>query len=258
MSSPSTTSTLIARIPYLNTEPFYRTFHAAGYELLDLPPRQLGEAAEKGRVVGGPMSLCDYWRLEEQFEPLGPYGISSAGPVRSVLLFSDFPVEELTGRTVAVTPETSTSVKLLELLLRRRYDVHPAAWRRGFNDPTDAVLLIGDGALRASAEPPKPHVLDLSAAWYDWQKMPFVFALWVVRRSLPLEEKKVLAMRFEDALYEGLKDIPAIAKERAVDLGLPAATLEEYLRHFRYRLTPDDWQGLETFRRLLDHADDAN
>lgn len=258
MSSPSTTSTLIARIPYLNTEPFYRTFRATGYELLDLPPRQLGEAAEQGRVVGGPMSLCDYWRLEEEFEPLGPYGISCAGPVRSVLLFSDRPVAELHGGTVAVTPDTSTSVRLLEVLFRHRYDVSPSAWRRGFEDPTDAVLLIGDAALRASVKPPKPHVLDLSAAWYEWQKLPFVFALWVVRRSLPLEEKKVLAMRFEDALYEGLRDIPAIARERAADLGLPAAALEDYLRHFRYRLTPDDWQGLETFRRLVGDADDPN
>jgi chorismate dehydratase len=258
MSSPSTTSTLIARIPYLNTEPFYRTFRAAGYELLDLPPRQLGEAAEAGRVVGGPMSLCDYWRLEEQFEPLGPYGISCAGPVRSVLLFSDRPAGELNGATVAVTPDTSTSVRLLELLFRHRYDVSPSAWRHGFDDPTDAVLLIGDAALRASAHPPKPHVLDLSAAWYAWMKQPFVFALWVVKRALPLEEKKVLAMRFEDALYEGLKEIPAIAAARSADLGLPAATLEEYLRHFRYRLTPDDWQGLDTFRRLLEHADHPN
>lgn len=252
MSSPSTTSTLIARIPYLNTEPFYRRFTARGYELVNLVPRRLGEEAARGRVVAGVMSLVDYFRQEEAFEPLGPYGIACAGSVMSVALFSARPIPELTGGTVAVTKETSTSVKLLELLFRDCYDVHPASWRLGTAEPADAVLLIGDPALKARTTRSEPVVLDLSQAWWDWKKLPFVFALWVVRRSLPLEEKKVLAMRLEDALYEGLKEIPAIAAERAPELGLPPATLESYLRHFRYRFGPDDWAGMDEFRRLLE------
>ncbi|HEX7880280.1 MAG TPA: menaquinone biosynthesis protein [Candidatus Eisenbacteria bacterium] len=264
MSSPSTTSTLIARIPYLNTEPFYRTFQATGYELLDLPPRQLGEAAAKGRVVAGPMSLCDWLNLEEQFEPLGPYGIASLGAVRSVLLFSRKPIEELAGGSIAITEETSTSVRLLEVLFRDYWGVRPAVWRRGTTEPTDAMLLIGDAALRARAArlsgamSEYPVMVDLAAAWSEWQKKPFVFALWVVKRDLPLEEKKILSMRFEDSLYEGLKAIPIIATERSADLGLPPDELEAYLRHFRYRLGPDDWEGLNTFRRLIEnvrHAD---
>lgn len=252
MSSPSTTSTLIARIPYLNTEPFYRRFSARGYELINLVPRRLGEEAARGRVVAGVMSLVDYFRQEAEFEPLGPYGIACAGPVMSVGLWSSKPVPELTGGSLAVTRETSTSVRLLERLLSDYYDVHPAEWRLGTEEPADAVLLIGDPALRARAARHDPVVVDLSQAWWEWKKLPFVFALWVVKRSLPLEEKKVLAMRLEDALYEGLKEIPAIAAERAADLGLPAATLETYLRHFRYRFGPDDWAGMDEFRRLLD------
>jgi len=252
MSSPSTTSTLIARIPYLNTEPFYRRFSARGYELVNLVPRRLGEEAARGRVVAGVMSLVDWIRQEAEFEPLGPYGIACAGPVLSVALFSSRPVPELTGRTVAVTRESSTSVKLLEVLFRHHYDVHPAEWRLGTGEPADAELLIGDPALRAQAARRDPVVLDLAQAWWEWQRLPFVFALWVVKRSLPLEEKKVLALRLEDALYEGLKEIPAIAAERAADLGLPAEALEKYLRHFRYRFGPDDWAGIDEFRRLLD------
>ena len=263
MSSPSTTSTLIARIPYLNTEPFYRTFQAAGYELLDLPPRQLGEAAARGRVVAGPMSLVDWFHLEDRFEPLGPYGIASAGAVRSVLLFSRKPIEELTGGTISITEDTSTSVRLLEILCRDYWGIRPASWRRGTLEPTDAMLLIGDAALRARGEresgrlPGYPVMVDLSAAWYEWQAKPFVFALWVVRKDLPLEEKTILGMRFEDALYEGLKQIPAIAAERSPDLGLPADELEQYLRHFRYRLGPEDWEGLDIFRRLIDRGSHA-
>jgi predicted solute-binding protein len=79
MSSQQATSTQIARIPYLNTEPFYHRFSAQGYELVDLPPRELGREAALGRIAAGPMSAVDYFRLEEDFEPLGPFGIAAAG-----------------------------------------------------------------------------------------------------------------------------------------------------------------------------------
>jgi chorismate dehydratase len=254
MSSPSTTSTLIARIPYLNTEPFYHRFSAQGYELVDLPPRELGRQAALGRIAAGPMSVVDYFRLSDTYEPLGPFGIAAAGPVHSVLLFSKRPVPELNGGTIAVTDETSTSVELLRLLFRRHYDVTPAAWRRGFDDPADAVLLIGDEALRRAAgrHDDYPVVLDLSAAWWEWKKLPFVFALWVVRKTLPLEEKKVLSMRFEDAFYEGFKDLATIGTKRAPGLNMTPAAVEDYLRNFRYRLGPEDWDGLNEFRRLYD------
>jgi chorismate dehydratase len=252
MSSPSTTTTLIARIPYLNVEPFYHRFSATGYELIDLPPRELGEEAARGRIACGPMSAVDYFRLEKDFEPLGPFGISTAGPSYSVLLFSRKPVPELHGGTIAVTGETSTSIRLLMMLLSERFEIRPAVYRRGTDGEADAYLWIGDEALRRGSRTDFPVVLDLSQAWWEWQGLPFVFAVWAVRRSLPLEEKKVLAMRFEDAFYEGVKEIPAIARERSAQLGVSPEFLEQYLRNFRYRLGPDDREGLDTFRRMLD------
>lgn len=251
MSSPSTTSTLIARIPYLNTEPFYHRFSAQGYELVDLPPRALGQAAAAGRVAAGPMSVMDYFRLQDTFEPLGPFGICAAGPVHSVLLFGRKSVAELEGGTIGVTEETSTSVELLRLLLDRYYQVKPAAWRLNLEEPADARLLIGDPCLRHAAGRSEPVILDLSAAWYEWQKKPFVFALWVVRRDLPLEEKKVLAMRFEDAFFEGMAHLNEIAERRAPDLGMTPAAVEAYLRNFRYRLGPEELDGLDAFARLV-------
>lgn len=262
MSSPSTTSTLIARIPYLNTEPFYHCFSAQGYELIDLQPRALGQAAAAGRVAAGPMSVMDFLRLEAQFEPLGPFGICTAGPVHSVLLFGRKPVESLHGATIAFSGDTSTSVVLLRALLRNVYGVEPAVWLRletGSDVPpeADAWLLIGDDALRAAARAESPPLLDLGAAWWAWKSLPFVFALWVVRRDLPLEEKKVLAMRFEDAFFEGMAHLPEIAERRASDLGMTPAAVEAYLRNFRYRLGPEELNGLDEFVRLVREAEEV-
>lgn len=262
MSSPSTTSTLIARIPYLNTEPFYHRFSIQGYELIDLPPRALGQAAAAGRVAAGPMSVMDFFRLQGEFEPLGPFGICAAGPVHSVLLFGSKPVEELDGGTIAYTGETSTSVVLLRALLRNVYDVEPATWHRleeGADAPpgTDARLLIGDAALREAARGQTPVLLDLSAAWWEWKKLPFVFAIWVVRKDLPLEEKTILAMRFEDAFFEGMAHLREIAERRAPDLGLTPDAVEAYLRNFRYRLGPEELEGLDEFARLVREAEEV-
>lgn len=262
MSSPSTTTTLIARIPYLNTEPFYHRFSAKGYELIDLPPRALGQAAADGRVAAGPMSVIDYLRLAADFEPLGPFGICTAGPVHSVLLLGTKSPAELEGGTIAYTGETSTSVVLLKMLFRHVYEVEPAVWRRleeGEAAPaaTDGRLLIGDAALREVARGEVPVQLDLGAAWWEWKRLPFVFALWVVRKDLPQEEKKVLAMRFEDAFFEGMTHLPEIAARRSQDLGMKPAAIEAYLRNFRYRLGPEERKGLDEFARLVREAEEA-
>ena len=50
-----------------------------------------------------------------------PFGIATQGATGSVLLWSHRPLAALNGATVGVTDETSTSVRLLRLLLVRRY-----------------------------------------------------------------------------------------------------------------------------------------
>src|SRR2546422_4490196 len=62
-SSASGTDVRVGRIPYLNSEPFYFTLD--GHELVPLPPRPLGQAMEAGRVDAGPLSLVDFFRLEQ-------------------------------------------------------------------------------------------------------------------------------------------------------------------------------------------------
>ena len=47
---------------------------------------------------------------------------------------------ELGGAVIGITPETSTSVQLLRVLLALKYEVTPRAWV-GVDDPSDAVLL---------------------------------------------------------------------------------------------------------------------
>jgi chorismate dehydratase len=125
------TATRIARVPYLNSVPFFRGWPAgASDELVDCVPRQLGRQAASGGLAAGLLPLVDYFQMERTFERIVPFGIAVRGRVHSVVLFARKPIRQLEGATVAVTEETSTTAVLLRLILEQRYRVVPAAYRR--------------------------------------------------------------------------------------------------------------------------------
>ena len=241
----------IARVPYLNTDPFFLKDEG----ILVLPPKQLGEAAAHGLIDACPMAVVDYFRLADRFEPLGNFGIAMRGAAQSVLLFSRKPLTQLQGCTVEVTDETSTSGLLLRLLLEQRYHVLPSSYHRvnGREIDAEARLVIGDQALRMRTEDRRmPFQTDLGAEWWLWQLLPFVFAIWVVRKDAPDGAKRALAESFEAALNANLRQLQPIIRRRGPSLGMPEAEIERYLKSFRYRLNDDDRQGMQRFRELLE------
>lgn len=240
----------VGRISYLNVEPF---FHAFPWPLSEaLPPRALGEALAAGRVDAGPLALADCLRLDGGVTLL-PFGIATRERAQSVFLFSSRPIAELAGARIAVTGETSTSVRLLRLLLAFRYEAPPAALV-GLDEPADAALLIGDAALRARfGRWPHPHCADLGEEWTAWTGLPCVFAAWAVRSDVPADGQAALADALEQALQAGLADVPAIARARP-DVrawGMSETDVVAYLRGFAYRLGPDEGKAMAEFRRLL-------
>ena len=255
----------IARIPYLNSEPFYALWADAPGTTVDLPPRALGEAARAGLADAGLMAAADWFTLDPMFERVGNLGITCRGAVDSVLLFARRPFEELDGATVDLTEHSQTSVALTRILLAQRYGLRDVHYRRravesGAPPTGDAWLLIGDAALAARRAGPGAHVLDLGQAWLAWTGLPFVYAVWAVRAALPLEERARLAAFLEASLAAGEADLPGIAARYAAHApGLgDAAFLARYLAAFRYRLGPDEERGLDRFRALWkEHCLDA-
>jgi len=261
----------IARIPYLNAEPFYARWDDAPGTSVDLPPRALGDAARNGQADAGLMAAADWFTLDPEFERVGNFGISCRAAVDSVLLFSRRPIGDLTGATVDLTEHSQTSVALTRILLSARHGLTEVTYRRraleaGEAPLGDAWLLIGDAAIRArrahvrSAGADALHVLDLGKAWHAWTGLPFVYAVWAVRAALPREERARLAAFLETSLAVGEKDLPGIGARYALaapDLGTPAE-LATYLAAFRYRLGPDEEKGLDRFRALWkEHCLDA-
>ena len=248
-----TTSTVAARIPYSNAAPFYTLWADAPFAVRNLPPRDLGREAEAGGVDLGLMAAGDFLRLKDRFEILAPMGIAARGPVLSVLLFSRRPANALGDALISVTPETSTSIRLLKLLLTVRRQLPNVRFVRGLEpSQADGLLLIGDQAMRTRNRPPEGfvHTLDLGADWLDWTGLPFVYAAWVVRTALDPALKTELRDFLEASLAAGLATLPEVAR-RETGPGWSAAEMEGYLRRFHYRFGPEDLQGLARYEALL-------
>jgi len=252
--SAAVTAMTVARAPYLNCAPFFEGLTGgASWALRDLTPRQLGREAEAGGVDAGPMSLADYLRLQDRFERVGNLGIAVRGRSGSALLFSRRPIRQLDGREIAVTDETATTAQLLRLILEQRHRLKPT-YRIGPAQPeTDAVLLIGDEALRFRAETRRfPYETDVAFEWWVWQHVPFVFAVWAVRKAARPEDKERLARVLFRTLSLNAARLAELAEARAGTLGLPAQELTAYLAQFIYRLGQSEEDGIAQFARLAD------
>ena len=128
-----------------------------------------------------------------------------------------------------MTGETSTSVRLLRILLAFRHEV-PAATLVGLDAPADATLLIGDVALRAlRGRWPRPLCFDLGEEWTEWTGLPMVFAAWAVRLAVPASERRELEAVLGTALETGMASLPAIAARRR-DVGLSEAEIVEFCK----------------------------
>lgn len=232
-------------------------------------PRQLGVLAAAGEVTAGLLPLADYFRLEDTFERVGPFGIAVRGRAQSVLLFSRQPIRQLDGAIIAVTDHTSSSGLLLRLLLEKRYRIIPSGYerrqyaeKRYRNDSTskdrrqdaeaDALLLIGDEALRFHhTNRHYPYEIDLGFEWWLWQHLPFVFAVWAVRKDAPAHEKKRLETALIKSLARNSAQLEAIAQEHAASLHVPATELHAYLSNFVYRLSQPEEDAINQFRTLV-------
>lgn len=169
------------------------------------------------------------------------YCIGCDGPVASVCIFSDVPLEE--AETVLMDYQSRTSVQLALLLLRDYFKVKakPVSAAPGYQESIKgktAGLVIGDRALEQRRR--SKYIYDLGEAWKAHTGLPFVFAAWISNK--PLDPGFV--SRFNEANKEGLNHIAEIVS----NIGYPVFDLGEYYTRFiQYELTPARRKALELF-----------
>ena len=247
---------VVGKIPYLNSVPFYHHFEKRQFRILPVSPRRMGVLSRNSQMDAGLFSLADYLGQKDILTPL-PYCIATRDQVKSVMLFSNHGWQELNNKVIGIIDDTATSVRLLRVLLEKKYGVKAELKRlhSGVNDYVgfDAALLIGDEALRHQKIGLEKFelVYDLATEWYEWQKLPFVFAVWAVRRALPRETRDELASLIQNALTKGEVEFERISQPHARWIGLTPAEATEYLQGFNYRMGEREWRAIEVFENLL-------
>ena len=244
----------VGYLPYLNVAPFYWQSDIWDVELVPSVPSEFGKLAVQGRVDAGIMSLQDFFLQENDFEPLGMYGICAPKKAQSVLLFSHKPITELDGSTIQITKETSTSVKLLELILTQKYNLQTNFDNSDKKEDKKEIawLLIGDNALQENKKHLTPYVYDLGEEWTKWQKLPFVFARWVVRRSLTNRQKQRLLDCVDNSFKKSMANLQQVAAYRAKTSVLNTEEICSYLSNFSYVIGVQEEDGLSRFKVLLE------
>jgi chorismate dehydratase len=254
----------VGRIPYVNCYPVYGAIDRGVVKLkatlVDGTPSQLNARIAADELDVSVVSAVEYARDSMRYVLLPDLAVSCDGPVRSVMLFSRHRAEDLGGRRVLVSRSSMTSVALLELLFEHVWRCTPRfvpgdaelSDVRGFDrEEHDARLVIGDAALLlgagAKGAPRYPHVYDLGAMWKEWTGLPFVFAVWVARRSTPVKAALGVHAALMESRNWGLAHLPELARQASENTGVAEGRCVEYLTGLDYGLSYPHLAGLTTF-----------
>jgi chorismate dehydratase len=219
-------------------------------------PSRLNRLLADGALDVAPSSSIEYASHPDEYLVLPELVIGARGPVRSILLLSERDPRHLSGATVALPTASATSVVLLKILLRVRWDVttrftwFDQATEDPFAGGAEAALFIGDVALRQDLFRQVPVRLDLGEEWWKETALPFAFAVWQARDSLSAVAIRHLHERLLDSRRYGLVERAALAERHAATFDTTPAELRRYWDDLTYELDLPMLNGLETFYRL--------
>jgi chorismate dehydratase len=236
----------LGSVPYLNAKPLLWGLDRDPAVRLTLrPPSRLVPLMERGRFDAALLPSIETLRLGLEHVP--GIGIASPGRTDSVLLHLKTRLRRV--KTVALDRNSRTTNALARILLERRYGLRPAyvthdpESRVDFRkDPEiDAAVTIGDASFRDWGLP----ALDLGASWRDFTGVPFVFAVWALRRRDASLERRLRA-----AAREGRGRLKEIAEAEHARVNLTRAECALYLtERIAYDLGPAERAGLRLFER---------
>ncbi len=232
----------VGSVKYLNAVPLTRGLED---EIVFTTPAQLAQMLQRDELDAALVSVTEVL-FHERYDILDGVAVACLGEVKSVYLAHRRPLAEM--REVFCDTASLTSVNLLRVLLAEQGlhpEFKPLAGYETSSIP-DFALLIGDPAIDFLRAKPAHEIWDLGAAWYELTKLPFVFAVWALRRGV---ENKRLRQQLRDAKDFGLDTLDSIiSSSTAYDYEFR----KDYLGwHIHYHLGADEKRGVAKFIELL-------
>lgn len=249
----------IGRISYINVSPVYygldRDLKPEWLTMVTEPPAVLNAMLEQGDIVLSPVSSAAYAKNHRDWLVMPDVSISSRGRVMSVLLASHYPLDKLDRKQVVFTEESATAAHLVRYLFAI-HSVSPVietgkiTRAQDMARGADAVLVIGDEALIQDWNESFAHVYDLGEVWQAMTGLPFVYAVWAVRRDFAANHPGILAgikNIFQQSKAMGDVNQADIVTRSSLKTGLPPTLCREYFQHLNCDFTPEHQKGLTAF-----------
>jgi chorismate dehydratase len=255
-------------IPYANMAPYRMLGEPENCHFVSLVPRESVTALQRNTVLAAAVPVGGLFALGDLVEPLGPFGIAAKERSMSVLFFSRKPLDQFEPRDrIRLTAESASSVRLLYLLLGQRIGFDRLPSLAAADAPPadiDGEMVIGNQALvwawQLSNCPtvltgPRPAelttVTDLASEWFARERLPFVFARWVVRKDAPGAAKKALHDWMERFRREEAALVARAIQACERELCAPKAALARYYEVIRRCLDEADLAGQARFEALF-------
>ncbi len=253
----------LGRISYMNVAPVYygidNGLKPDWLNIVSAPPSILNNMMEKEELDISPVSSVAYAKHQNEWLLLPDLSIACHGRVMSVILVSKKPFENLTNNKVIITDKSAAAAELVKLLFITK-KVKPVLETMPIQCPdevkkhADAALIIGDKALKEKWHVHFDHIYDLGQMWLELTGLPFVFALWAVRKSFadkrPDTVSSIIKI-FGLSKEEGKKNLETIAAKASEILGIDIDICRKYYELLNYNLDSLQLTGLRTFFEKL-------
>lgn len=249
----------IGRISYINVAPIYygldRELKPDWLAMVTEPPAVLNGMLEAGDIVLSPVSSAAYAKNHRDWMIMPDVSISSHGKVMSVLLASHYPLDKLDRKQVIFTEESATAANLVRYLfaihkVRPIIDTGKITQASDMARQSDGVLVIGDDALIQQWGDFFAHVYDLGEVWHAMVGLPFVYAVWAVRRDFVQSHPHILSQLkdlFRESKALGDSHQSDIITRASLKTGLTPSLCRDYFHHLNCDFTPLHHEGLAAF-----------
>lgn len=241
----------ITAVSYLNTFPFVygirESGHLQNYRLKLEVPSGCAESLKTGSAdiglvpVGALPGLGDY-------RVITGYCIGAVRKVRTVVLLSTVPLEQITG--IYLDFDSRTSVELVKVLSLNYWNISPVWIPLKAGDQISpsthpSVVAIGDKTFRLTSQ--YPYVYDLAESWISFTGLPFVFAVWVSKQK----PDAVIENQMNKALAFGVERKKEAVEYFKQQLPLCDNCLDYLENNISFELNDDKMQGMKKFLDYL-------
>jgi len=243
----------ISAVKYANTYPFIYGLKESGFEKrvtletdhpADCASKLINNSVDIGLI---PVAVLP---LLKEYHIIGDYCIGANGNVRTVMLLSNCPFDDI--KNIYLDYRSRSSVNLTKVLAKN-------SWKREFSwinttkafdfvnvGLNDAVVLIGDQCFEF--ENRFIYKIDLAMEWKKFSGLPFVFACWTANKHID----PAFIKEFNEALSLGVNNIDAVVEMFGNTGTITGQTLKTYLiENIDFKFDDKKKAGLKLFLELM-------